>query len=144
MGQSGGSARVFVDRCVGASKIKFLCAMSFICVMCALLGEATDVDQARKQARKQWCKRRDGCGCSSVTHTGTRIHRHRHKSRTVTVQLSSCCDPLCCAVLCERSIGPLCSGVHGKQGPVGRCLARRRHVAMQPSPARPWSCQIQI
>lgn len=60
----------------------------------------------------------------------TQTHTHTQKSR---VGNCPAVVLLCCAVLCERSTGPLCSGVHGKQGPVGRCLARRRHVAMQPS-----------
>lgn len=61
-------------------------------------------------------------------HTHTHIHAHPHTSRVETVQLSSCCVVLSYAVLpavlCERSIGPLCSEAHGKQGPVGRSLPR--------------------
>lgn len=67
----------------------------------------------------------------------TRTHEQAELQLSCPAVVLLCSAVLCRApaVLWERSIGPLCSGVHGKQGPVGRCLARpgMLPVAMQTS-----------
>lgn len=107
-----------------ASKFKVYVSCYYSFVYGCVGGRSNEfwVGLRAEEQKKPWLR------VSFVMCTHTRTHAHLHTSRVETVQLSSCCAVLSYAVLpavlCERSIGPLCSEAHGKQGPVGRCLPR--------------------
>lgn len=108
-----------------ASKVKFMCRVTFfLCAVWVCWWEKQRL--LRRIASRRAKKGVTAAGLVCDAHTQARTYAQAE------LHLSSCRPAvLCCtaAVLCERSIGPLCSGLHGKQGPVGRCVARPRHVA---------------